>query len=254
MTRAQLGVAVDVVESFLDEVDAVRPELVVGCYVVGSLVHGDYQPRHSDIDLVAVVDGAIDPATIEDLRGLHRRQHAARLDGIYVTAGQLAAGTVPEARFHHGVLEPRDPYGATPVTRRELVAKGVRVRGVAVDRLEVRDEPDELRAWVRENLHTYWADWVRKASGWTLLSLYALIPRGIEWCVLGTARMACTLATGDVVSKTDAGEWARRNLDARYESILSEALRIRSGRFSRPINADRKAEALAFMAHVVQTY
>ena len=244
--------ALDAAEVFLAAVDEVAPGLVVGGYLVGSAVHGDYRPGKSDVDVVALVDGALSPPMVDGLAELQRR--FPRLDGIYVTAEQLATGEVPEAHFHHGQLHPHDAYGATPVTRRELVTLGEHVRGPAIDSLEVRDDPIELLVWVRENLHTYWADWVRKAAGWSLLSLYALIPRGIEWCVLGTARMACTLSTGAVVSKTAAGEWARQQFDGRYESILTQAVRIRSGRFATPINAERKAEALAFMSHVVQTH
>ena len=68
---------------------------VTDLLVAGSLATGDYVPGVSDLDLVALTEGPVDPARQEALAGLHREldQGAARgldLGCVYVDAGRLA--------------------------------------------------------------------------------------------------------------------------------------------------------------------
>jgi hypothetical protein len=245
-----------VIGELLGHIDARDPDLVVGFAVVGSLAYGDYKPGKSDVDFVAIVSRSLTDADLALLRDAHRAAPTRPLlDGIYVTTEQLAGGApTVAARVHTGVLVADDEYGATPVTRRELATIGRAVRGPSPSTLEISNETGDLQRWVRQNLDTYWADWVSRASGFSLLAVYALLPTGIEWCVLGTARMLHTLVTGEVTSKTDVARWALEHVDERYHEVLRTAADIRQGRFSNPLSTfERKAQALAFMTYVVQT-
>jgi hypothetical protein len=63
-----------------------------------------------------------------------------------------------------------------------------------------------------------------------------------------------TLETGRVISKTDVAPWAAEHVDDRYADILRTAHKLRQGRATNVLSMfDRKAQALAFMAHVLQT-
>jgi hypothetical protein len=247
------GVA-GLVDAHLARLDEAIPRRIVGFHLVGSVGYGDYRSGKSDVDFVAVLD---DPLTGDDLEAIRRAHQASTarpaLDGIYTTRQQLREGDTPEARFHDGLLAPHDEYGVTPVTRRELVTVGVPIRG-RIDPTEIEHDAIELRRWVRANLDDYWTSWVRRASGWTPLAIYALLPQGVEWSVLGIARMLYTLETGDVTSKTAVATWAIDHVDDRFEDILRTAQKIRQGRAGNIFSMfDRKAQALAFMAHVLQT-
>nr|WP_240943140.1 aminoglycoside adenylyltransferase domain-containing protein [Planosporangium thailandense] len=79
-------------------------------------------------------------------------------------------------------------------------------------------------------------------------------PFGPVWAVLGVSRLHHTLATGGVISKTAAGEYARGRFDPRWHAIIDEALRIRRGGTARgsyrsPLR--RRRDTLAFVDHVL---
>jgi hypothetical protein len=54
----------DVVDSYLEAVDVQAPGLVEGLYLTGSMAFGDFRPRTSDIDYVAVTAQRLDPAAV----------------------------------------------------------------------------------------------------------------------------------------------------------------------------------------------
>jgi predicted nucleotidyltransferase len=68
---------------------------LVGLYVYGSLVSGDFDKDRSDIDLLAVVDSNVDGDTFDRLDGIHARfvaDHPAwedRIEVAYVPAPAL---------------------------------------------------------------------------------------------------------------------------------------------------------------------
>jgi hypothetical protein len=241
-------------QSLLDAVDEAQPDLVAGFHLVGSVAYGDYKAGKSDVDFVAVLDRELDESDVDILRQAHKSMSTRPpLDGIYTTRQQLRDGTTPDARFHDGVLVARDDYGATPVTRRELATIGIPIRG-SIDELDIENDTVVLQRWVRENLDTYWTDWVRRASGWTPLAIYALLPRGAEWSVLGITRMLYTLETGLLVSKSAAAAWAIERVDDSHHEVLRSVERIRNGNAGNFLPmAERRAQALAYMSHVLAT-
>jgi len=86
--------------------------------------------------------------------------------------------------------------------------------------------PDELAAEQRTNQREYWAPWVERHER---LPLIAAWPRLTEWGVLGVARQLHTIRTGEVVSKTRAGELLFARIGAEHHAVTSDALAIRRG-------------------------
>ncbi len=84
-----------VVDAYLRVVQAEAPGLVEGLYLTGSVALGEFRPRTSDIDYLAVTATPPDPAAVaalarahHRLRRLHRRPF---FDGRYVTWQDLAS-------------------------------------------------------------------------------------------------------------------------------------------------------------------
>jgi len=103
-----------------------------------------------------------------------------------------------------------ESFEINPVTWYTLAEYGIAMRGPAPQRVGVHVDDAERRTWVRENLDTYW-----RSVGTRLDAALADDDRAdgfdgavLEWTVLGVARMLFTYETGDVASKTAAGEWA----------------------------------------------
>jgi hypothetical protein len=56
------ALVLEVVDTYLGTVEAQAPGLVEGLYLVGSVALGDFRPRTSDIDFVAVTTTPPDPS------------------------------------------------------------------------------------------------------------------------------------------------------------------------------------------------
>lgn len=228
------------VEDLLAHLDRAVPGRVEGFYVVGSACLGAFRPGRSDIDFVAIVDGPLDPPELARLRALHHRHWTAALvrdvalrrrwplvcNGSYLLRDALArsplevtalAGQVA-GRF--GVAEP-GRFDVNPVTWHTLARHGIAIRGPEPDRLEIRADLDELRAWTLDNLREYWRPWAERAR--------RLRPRGFPHrftaCgVLGVSRLDHTLRTGEIATKEVAGESALQRFDPRWRPLIEDAL------------------------------
>ncbi|RYD88580.1 MAG: DUF4111 domain-containing protein, partial [Sphingomonadales bacterium] len=112
-------------------------------------------------------------------------------------------------------------------------------------------DPARLRAWVRQNVEDYWADWVARAQRpWGGLGLL----RGgtVAWGVLGIGRMLYTLRTGEVTSKSGAGQWMPGVVEPQWREIVEEALRIRRTGRGGMGSLRRRRDALGFMTMVLE--
>lgn len=231
--------AVDVATAlgtYLDIVDTSAPGLIEGLYIVGSYALDDWQPGRSDIDVVAVL---AEPATDDDfatLRTAHalldERQPQPNIDGPYLAWADLIAAPATglhrpwtlEGQLHHD----GECFEINPVTWYTLATYGVTVRGPAAEKLEIWHEVEDRVRFVIDNLSTYWyqlADSVvvaceEPASSFDLVSF--------EWCALGALRLHYTAFTGDVTSKSGAGEYGIVVTPDYMHDTLRAALDIRA--------------------------
>jgi hypothetical protein len=228
-----------VLRMLLQEVDRVAPGLLNGVYVTGSLALDDPRPGKSDIDLVLMrPDGVSNEATMEALgpaMELIRTMYPEpTLDGIVLSRGDLAAGpsAIDGARpvIFEGRLELReDASGRNPVTWQTLRQGGITWRGTPIPQLELHHDPAELRAWTRGNLESYWRPWLARSARVPVTpGSGKMLDEFVEWGVLGVTRLHATLATGEIVSKTGAGEYALKAFPERWHKIIREAIDIRS--------------------------
>ena len=213
-------------------IDEEAPGLLLAAFVVGSLAFDDWT-GHSDIDVVAVVSEPGDPLTITKLRAAHERFTATRpgvvVDGPFVGWADLEH--LPSAKRRAWVLDGRfhcddGCFELNPVTWHVLATDAISLRGSRPTEIDV--DGGALRAWVMENLHTYWAsvaDQIRDAVG-SAPRDRAFSSSSLEWAVLGAARMLFTYEEGGVTSKTGAGNWAAERLVAHRDTFRT-AVRAR---------------------------
>lgn len=230
-----------VVDAYLQVIDADAPGLVEGLYLTGSVALGDFRPRTSDIDFVAVTASRPDAGAHAALARAHSRLRNVwprpYFDGAYVTWDDLArdlaaAGRRPysyNGRFHTtGNL-------ADPIAWHTLARAGIPCRGPQPGALDIRADARDLAVWTLNNLDTYWRRLLDQSSRLTHpQSLVALTSWGAAWIVLGVPRLHYTLATGGICSKDAAGEYARQTFPDRWHRVVDEALRIRRADRARP--------------------
>lgn len=225
----------DIVEAFLEAIDAEVPALVEGLYLVGSVALSDFRPPRSDIDFIAVTANQPDAACLVALERVHtrlqERWQRPFFDGIYVTWHDLAddparAGSGP---YSHEGLFHADGWGErNPITWHTLAQSGVRCRGPAIADINLWSDSTVLTAWTNDNLDAYWRRLLdRGARLLTPSGIAGLTSYACEWCVLGVSRLHYTLSTGKITSKEGAGIYARETFPVRWHRLIEEALRIR---------------------------
>lgn len=206
----------EVVDAYLRAVDAEAPGLVEGLYLEGSVALGDFRPRTSDIDFVAVTAAVPDEAAVAALDRAHARLRSQRrapfFDGLYTTWDDLRrdpAGAGPRPRVHEGRFHAGDAAPPSPVIWHTLARHGIACRGPEPADLAVWTDGDALAEWVDGNLDRYWRRLLDRASrttspwGAAMLTAY-----GVVWVVTGISRLHYTLATGEITSKEGAGRYA----------------------------------------------
>jgi hypothetical protein len=202
---------------------------VSGLLVAGSLATGDYIPRVSDLDLVALVDGPVDAARQDALATLHRRLDAGTGEGlnlgcVYVDMAQALDVQVRHPTWTHGQLVQRILSG---ITRAELVRHGYPIFGPAPRDVFPPMTADDVRAAARAELTGYWAWAARRLWLWR-------DPVIADLGLTSMARGRYALGTGELLTKTeavqqaDAPAWLIDQLAARRRGELVSSPRLRT--------------------------
>jgi Nucleotidyltransferase domain len=257
---------------YLRLADRLLPDRVVGFYLIGSVALGEFRPRHSDIDVVAVVDRRLDRREVSRLRVLHLaaavansgpavrsgRDGPGTCNGAFVSADDLTrpvTGIRPIAS-HTGVsFHVGQAFDVNPVQWAILARCGVAVRGAHPATLGLDPEPDRLRQWNLDNLARYWVPWAESARRRPGVTFRLERRWATSWGALGAPRLHHTVATGEVIGKEAAGEYARATFDERWHPVIDEALAYRRDEPIRPHarswTARRRAEETGeFVLHV----
>lgn len=185
-------------DRFAAELCALAP---VALWAHGSLAGGDYQEGRSDLDLIAVLEGPVSPATVRQGVRLHRRLRADEPLAEKLHCSYLTPDTMADTERSYVTWAHNHPLRrpVTPVTRRELYAFGLVLRGKPPEDLLPPTPDHELDAFVVREQREFWRPAVRKAALWE---------RDI-WVDLGMvtfARATVTLREGRLIPKREALE------------------------------------------------
>jgi predicted nucleotidyltransferase len=184
-------------------------ERLIGAYIIGSLAHGGFSRRYSDIDVGLITESALDAATLTTLRSL-----AAECDA---TLSQKLSVFWADRGFTVGRFPPLDLIDyldrAVVLTERERV-------------LPVRPTLEEIHGYLSGAPLTNWTENARRFAGMSALAPgdHKLFIRTL----LYPARLAYSWSTGLMGSNDDAVAFTRKhpppgmNID-----ILTSALKYR---------------------------
>lgn len=232
----------------------------IGLYLVGSLALCDFHDGVSDIDVVALLPRPPGPEAIARLRQIHavlaQQAGGPSVDGLYLCPEHLRSSPAVPAIVPYsldGVLVADNPcqeFG--PVTWRCLARNGLTVSGPAPSALGIADDPDLLRASQIKNLDTYWTAWIARCEADLAVKPASNDANALAlaWGVLGVCRIACTLETGRIVSKSQAGLWALTRMEPVWHPVIRDALSARTGAVTR-LPLDRIGPGLALMRLVI---
>jgi len=237
--------AEQIARAFIGRVEAELPGLVSRVHLTGSAGTGDWRAGRSDVDLVVVVAREITAEEAVALRRLHAStRRDCIVDGVYLTAAQLAAGpdlitSAPQSvdgRFATGVRGAQ----LTWVTWLEVEA-GHTLDGQPVGPL-FSDTADRAARASRDNLSDYWGR-LGRHSRRILLPLPGVVPvpaGAVAWVTLGPPRLVMTIEDGVIASKTDAGLFASAEWPE-YSALIDRVLVYRATGTGRFTAADARA-------------
>lgn len=231
------------VARYLGLADRALPGRIIGFHVVGSVALGGYRPARSDIDFVAILDRSLDAAELRRLKAAivasgvrsalpdlarGRLSLPGVCNGVFITADDVAKPVttiVPVASHAGHSIQVGQGFDANPVVWKTFAEHGITVRGDDASTLPLDPEPDRLEAWNRDNLVRYWQPWAERAAHGRGGFRTRLSPRWLTaWGALGPPRLHHTIATGEVISKEAAGEYAKDTFGAEWHPVLDEAL------------------------------
>ncbi|HEX5911963.1 MAG TPA: aminoglycoside adenylyltransferase domain-containing protein [Rubrobacter sp.] len=203
------------IEALLDRLtDEIRQSSsgsLVGLYVYGSLVTGDFDKGRSDIDLLAVVDSDIEDETFDRLDGMHARivednpAWEDRIEVAYVPAPALWNFRTRTAQI--AVISPGEPFHLKAAGKDWLInwymvrEVGVTLCGPPPRAVIPKISQSEFVEAVREQAEA-WKEWVFKMS----------TPGAQSYAVLTLCRALYTHTHGRQASKKQAALWARSYL------------------------------------------
>ncbi len=258
---------------YLDVVDRLLPDRVQFLYLTGSAALGAFRPGRSDVDLVAVVDGALDAAGLRRLRVVHVtaatgtgvRAVAARhgpltgtCNAVFVSGADLrrpVTEIVPIASHTGHLFHVGSGFDVNPVTWKVLHDRGIAVRGPDPATLGLDPQPELLRPWNLANLESYWRPWAEGLLRRPVARARFRPRWTTAWGVLGPPRLHHTVATGEVLAKEEAGAYALDTFDRRWHPLIREALAYRDGRRTDPAFRDpevRQQQTGRFALDVVE--
>ncbi|WP_431920870.1 nucleotidyltransferase domain-containing protein [Micromonospora wenchangensis] len=197
--------------------------------VAGSLATGDYVPRISDLDLVALVDGPVDTGRQAALSVIHRRLDSGSGAGFSLGCVYVDTATIPDVEVRH----PTWTHGQlvhrilSRVTRAELARHGYEVFGRPPRQVFPAVSAEDIRAAARAELTGYWAWAARRPWIW-------VDPLIAELGLTSMARGRHALDKGELLTKTQAIEqahaptWLIDQLSARRRGEAVSSPRIRT--------------------------
>ena len=222
-------------DTYLAALDRVlAPDAVAGVYLTGSTTLGDYHHGRSDLDILTLTTRALSDGELAALEQMHKTLETGaqpHADASYIVRDHVGKLPPEDAAGHAYVVDGhfnRGGNGQELVVWASLDQCGITVRGPEATSLDAAPDAGEFKAWNRGNLEGYWrmrALQVRQAISERDPN-EEFLPYFAVWLASGPGRLHKTIATGEIISKSQSIDYTAELFPA-YADILG---RIRASR------------------------
>ena len=236
----------NILDQLMTGLRAILRQRLVGVYLYGSLITGDFDPGISDVDLVVVMTEELDKARFNELHQLHEQvverypDWDNRLELAYIS--RLALRTFRSQHSTIGIISPGEPFHLVRAGEDWLISwyplreDGVALAGPPITSLVDPISVDEYLTAVHEHIEGY-RRLVKEAPDKQFLS----------YIVLTVARGAFTLTHGRPASKRKAAAWAKERYPE-WSDLIEKAWRWRANPRSDRLSTDQiRPDAIAFV-------
>jgi predicted nucleotidyltransferase len=184
-------------------------ERLIGAYLIGSIAHGGFSHRYSDIDLALVTEDGLDTAALTKLRALAAEQDAALSQKLSVFWA--------DRHFSIGRLPPLDR--ADYLDYAIVIAERERIR-------PARPTLDEIRAYLKG---APFLNWTENTDRFAKMDVLAPSDhKAFIRTLLYPARLVYSWSTGRMASNDEAVAFTQEHrLSGMDTDILTQALAYR---------------------------
>lgn len=221
---------------------------LVGVYLYGSLTQAAFSARHSDVDILAVVQRSPTRRQFRELGHLLERAGAAdnwiaRIQLQVLIRNRLLRSDKRGAHFQFGVLK-RSGSDGNPLIWVNVLNSGITLAGVRAGAILPPITETMIRAALVREIEYLRAEVADPASPWRDKRFYR------AYAVLTVCRILYTLRVGGVVSKPTAAAWALGKLPSRWHGLIRAAQASDRGRLAR-LSLPRIGRFVAYGAEMV---
>lgn len=246
-----------VLHELISSVRNILGDNFVGAYLQGSFALGDFD-EHSDCDFIIVINNDISSQQFSDLQTMHKHifnlamEWAKHLEGSYFPKAvlrdyNLCGRDLWYLDNGHSELI-KDKHCNTVVVRQTLREKGIVITGPEPSTLIAPIPVEVLRRAILAAIHDWSKEILAEPERFNNRFYQSFI-------VLSYCRMLHYLHTGMVGSKRAGAEWAKRNLDSSWTSLID---RTWSGRPNPAVSIRQPADkadfnsTLAFVKYIMK--
>ena len=217
----------ELLRGLLHQVRRILGQKLVGLYLYGSLVTGDFDREISDIDLLAILSSDIDDREFEQLQNMHngfvaKNQHwDDRIEIAYISVAALRTFRSQVSKI--AIISPGEPFHIKEAGKDWLInwwvirEQGVALFGPAPTTLIDPISKQEFLQAVQEQARA-WGEWIdhmqsRPAHAYAILTL---------------CRALYAHKNGEQVSKKQAALWVQAHFP-QWAPLIQNALIWRTG-------------------------
>ena len=221
-------------DNLLFQMQQVLGANLVGLYLYGSLVTGDFDHECSDIDLLAVTASDVDEQEFAGLQEMHtafarvHKEWEGRIEVAYLSAAALQ--TFRDQRSQIVVISPGEPLNIKDAGEDWLInwyivrEQGVTLFGPPPTMLIDAITKDEFIHCVKKHAEE-WNQWIEHAQE----------QKAQSYAMLTMCRALYAVTNGEQSSKKQAAEWVGQQW-SEWSDLLQEALRWRADRSTEPVD------------------
>ncbi|MEA2572842.1 MAG: hypothetical protein QOH93_140 [Chloroflexia bacterium] len=243
----------ELLDDLLGQIRSILGEKLVGLYLYGSLVTGDFDIGASDIDLLAVTSSDIDGGEFDRLDKMHQdfilryMQGEDRLEIAYISLGALKM--YKQRSSNIAIISPGEPFHVKEAGKDWAInwyvvrEKGISLYGPSPKEIiDPITREEFIEIVVRQTME--WRDWIEQGDhkSWRPSQAYA---------ILTMCRALYAYRHGEQASKKQAALWAKRELPE-WSTLINNALLWREAWRDEDVDAEATfPETVRFVHYVV---
>jgi predicted nucleotidyltransferase len=238
----------ELIESLLFRMKSILGSKLIGLYLGGSLVLGDFDQNTSDIDLLAPISNDIDDSEFEALRKMHdaiaseNKDWEDRIEVCYISVDALRSVKSRTSQIVN--ISPGEPFHRLEAKKEWLMKwyltreKSKTIFGPSPKTLIEPITKEEFILSVKDHARS-WNKWVEGMK-----NRYAQ-----SYAILSMCRALYSYKKGDQVSKKVAARWAQKELP-QWSDLIQLAIDWKEAGKDTPPDEINHPKTVQFVNHV----